>query len=139
MALTFATLKSLIEDRLPVEWDTANIWYEPGPVLPDQPVDHIVNLTVDGGVGLLFDGVIDNVSYQVKVTSRQNMYLSGENLALAIDKVLLSVPSGRYFGTMFSAINRVGGQPSHFDYDDAERTQFVCSYFFDVESGLAPI
>lgn len=139
MALKFATLRDLIKDRLPDVWDDRNVWYEPGPVLPDQPVDHIVNLTVDGGVGLILDGALDNVSYQVKVTSLQALYQSGEDLALDIDAALLSVSSGRYFGTFFSSINRVGGQPSHFDYDDAERTQFVCSYYFDVESGLLPI
>jgi hypothetical protein len=139
MPLKFATLKSLISDRLSDSWDDAGVWYEPGPLLPDQPVNHVVNLTVDGGIGLLMDGVLDNVSYQVKVTSRQNLYQSGEDLAFAIDSSLLSISSGRYFGTMFSSIYRVGGPPAHFDFDDAERTQFVCSYFFDVESGLPPI
>lgn len=139
--MKFANLRDLIKRHWDdVTWDPRNVWFEPGPDMPDQPVDYVVNLTVDGGLGLQLDGVLDNVSWQVKVSGPQNLYTQAEELANHIDKTLLSLTPGRQpDGFLAASIYRVGGQPQQFDVDDAERTYFVCSYFFDVESGLQPI
>lgn len=137
--MKFDDLKLLIETVLPSEWDDKKVWYEPGPDMPDQPVDYIVNLSIDGGDGLRLEGVLDNISWQVKVSSAQSLYATGEQLAWDVDRGLLNWIPGRVpdpSNLLISSIYRVGGAPSHFEIDDAERTQFVCSYFFDVESGL---
>lgn len=139
--MKFANLRDLVKRHWDdVTWDPRNVWFEPGPDMPDQPVDYVVNLTVDGGLGLQLDGVLDNVSWQVKVSGPQNLYTEAEELANHIDKTLLNLTPGRQpDGFLVASIYRVGGQPQQFDVDDAERTYFVCSYFFDVESGLQPI
>lgn len=136
--MKFTDLKDLIEAILPAEWATRNIWYEPGPNMPDQPVDYVINLSIDGGDGLRMEGVLQNVSWQVKTAGPQSQYDKAEQLAWDVDRALLNWPPGRIAGTglLVSSIYRVGAAPTHFDIDDAERTQFVCSYFFDVESGL---
>lgn len=138
--MKFEHLRDLIKRSWDPSWDDKNVWFEPGPNMPDQPVDYVVNLSIDGGLGLQLDGVLDNVSWQVKVSGPQNLYTEAENLALAIDKGLLNAKLGRQSdGLLVVSIYRVGGMPQHFEVDDAERTYFVCSYFFDVESGLQPI
>jgi hypothetical protein len=136
----FTQLRDLIKRYWDPVWDDRNVWFEPGPNMPDQPVDYVVNLSIDGGLGLQLDGVLDNVSWQVKVSGTQSLYQTAEDLAFAIDKALLSANLGRQPDDLLVvSIYRVGGAPQHFDVDDAERTYFVCSYFFDVESGLQPI
>lgn len=138
--MKFTDLKALIEETWDPAWATRNVWFEPGPNMPDQPVDYVVNLTIDGGLGLQLDGVLDNVSWQVKVSGPQNLYQEAEDIAFAIDKGLLQAVPGRRSPTfLVASIYRVGGMPQQFEVDDAERTYFVCSYFFDVESGLQPI
>lgn len=136
--MKFAILKKIIEDQLPPEWD-GKPYFQPGPDDPDQPVDWLVVLTVDGGLGLQLDGVLDNVSWQVRVAGPQNLYTEAEDLADAIDRGLLSFVPKRVDGFLITSIYRVGGRPQQLTVDDAERTQFVCSYYFDVESGLPPI
>lgn len=137
--MKFSVVKNLIESRLPDVWTDKKVFFHPGPNDPDQPVDLAVVLTVDGGAGLQLDGVLDNISWQVRVRGAQNLYELTEDLALAIDRLLLSFPSGRQDGLHIASIYRVGGPPAQLELDSAERTQFVCSYFFDVESGLPPI
>lgn len=137
--MKFKVLKTLIEDGLPPEWADRGVFFHPGPDDPDQPVDWLVVLTVDGGLGLMLDGLLDNVSWQVRVAGPQNMYEDAEDLALAIDKVLMSFIPKRVEDLLITTVYRVGGQPQQFVVDDAERTQFVCSYYFDVESELPPI
>lgn len=137
--MKFEDISTLIKEVLPAEWADKKVWYEPGPVFPDQPVDYVVNLSIDGGNGLLLEGVLDNISWQVKVSGAQSLYVTAEKLAWDIDRGLLSWIPGRIpapSDLLVSSIYRVGNAPSHFDLDEAERTQFVCSYFFDVESGL---
>ena len=138
--MKFTTLENVIKENLPSTWDDKGVYYYPGPNDPDQPVDLCAVLTIDGGLGLQLDGVLDNVSWQVRVLGAQNLYQLTEDLANDIDKTLLSLGTHTTTdGLRVVSIYRVGGPPAHLDYDDAERTQFVCSYFFDVESGLPPI
>lgn len=138
--MKFENMRDVITANWPVEWNDRNVWFEPGPDMPDQPVDYVVNLSIDGGLGLQLDGVLDNVSWQVKVSGPQNLYADAESLAMDIDKALMNAqPGRRYNGFLVVSIYRVGGMPQQFEVDDAERTYFVCSYFLDVESGLQPI
>lgn len=137
--MKFEVLRDLIKDRLPDTWDDKNVYYHEGPDDPDQPVDFVVVLSIDGGLGLQLEGLLDNVSWQVRVVGGQNLYALTEQLAEDIDRTLLSVPAGRYSGLRVLTPYRVGGPPQHLSFDSAERTTFVCSYFFDVDSGLPPI
>lgn len=138
--MKFAVIEALIKDNLPEVWDDKNVGYYPGPDDPGQPVDLMVVASIDGGLGLQLDGVLDNVSWQIKVMGNQNIYADAEQLAEDIDKVFMSFSPGQTVaGLRIITIYRVGGPPSHFIVDSAERTQFVCSYYFDVESGLPPI
>lgn len=138
---TFASLKGLIEDIIAADsqWDGRNIFIAPGPDDPDQPADLTIVCSIDGGNGIILDGLLDNVSWQIRVFGDQSLYASAEALAKAIDTGFLNTPSGNYHGERVVTIQRVGGRPQHLLFDDAERTQFVCSYFFDVDSGLLPL
>lgn len=137
----FSNLKGLIEDIIAAnpQWDDRNIYIVPGPDDPDQPADLTIVCSIDGGVGLLLDGALDNISWQIRIFGDQALYQSAEDLANDIDTGFLNTPPGDYHGERVITIQRVGGRPQHLLFDDAERTQFVCSYFFDVESGLLPI
>jgi hypothetical protein len=135
-------LISILKEILPVEWDASNqskIWFEEGPDVPDQPANYTVTITAEDGLGLMLDGVLDNLAYQIRVTGKQNLTPTGQELANAIDLALLNLVPGRHEDVLIVSIYRVGGRPSHFEIDDAERRHFVCSYYFDVESGLQPI
>jgi hypothetical protein len=138
--MKFKVIQALIEEGLPDAWTGKKVGFFPGPDDPDQPVDLMVVGTVAGGLGLQLDGALDNVSWQIRVSGNQNLYADAEQLAEDIDRVFMSfVPGQRIEGLLIVSIYRVGGPPSHLAVDDAERTQFVCSYYFDVESGLPPI
>jgi hypothetical protein len=137
--MKFSVLETLIKEGLPDSWDTRKVGYFPGPDDPDQPVDLMVVGTIDGGLGLQLDGVLDNISWQLRVSGNQNLYVDAEQLAEDIDRVMMSFSGRRVDGLLITSIYRVGGPPSHFAVDNAERTQFVCSYYFDVESQLPPI
>lgn len=137
--MKFSLLKNLIQERLPVYWDDKGVYFHPGPSDPDQPNGFVVVLSVDGGLGLQLDGVLDNWGWQVKTMGDQNLYDDAETLAHDIDKILMSWVSGKQDGVHVASIVRVGGPPQHLEFDSAERTAFVCSYLFDVESGLQPI
>lgn len=141
--MKYATLRDLIKARLPLvtpatptKWD--KVFYWPGPQEPDQPVDLMCMLTRDGGLGLQLDGVLDNVSYQVMTAGSQNLFEQAEALADDIDTALIGLPTGTYAGKRVVSVVRVGGPPQALVVDNADRTQFVCSYFFDVESTLVP-
>lgn len=137
--MKFEVLSTLIQDRIDSYWADKNVFYHPGPDDPDQPVDYVVVLSIDGGLGLQLEGAMDNISWQVRVIGGQNLYDPTERLAWDIDTALLSTPPGHYSDLRLLTPYRVGGPPQHLSYDSAERTTFVCSYFFDVESGLPPI
>ena len=137
--MRFEVIETLINSKLPDFWDDKKIGYSPGPDDPDQPVDLMVVGTIDGGLGLQLDGVLDNVSWQIRVSGNQNLYEDAERLAEDIDYVFMTFQGRRVAGLLITSIYRVGGPPSHFAVDNAERTQFVCSYYFDVESYLPPI
>jgi hypothetical protein len=137
--MEFATAKALIQEILPPFWDDQDVEIWPGPDDPDQPVDLNIVCTIDGGLGLQLDGALDNISWQFKVFGNQNLYEDAEKLANDLDFALMSFAGHRVNGQLIVSIYRVGGRPAHFQVDDAERTQFVCSYYFDVESGLPPI
>lgn len=142
MELTYSKLRDIIKTNLPPEWEADNpskVWFWEGPDVPDQPANYTVTLTVEDGLGLMLDGVLDNVAYQVHITGKQSLPQTAQEFANAVDKTLLNLIPGRHDGTLIVSIYRVGGAPSHFEIDDAERTHFVCSYYFDVESGLQPI
>lgn len=137
----FAHLKSFIEDIIAADpqWDNRNIYIVPGPDDPDQPADLTIVCSIDGGNGLQLDGVLDSISWQIRIFGDQALYDSAEALADRIDTGFMNTPSGNYHGERVVSIKRVGGRPQHLLFDNAERTQFVCSYFFDVDSGLLPI
>lgn len=109
---------------------------EPGPDLPDVPNQFVVLTAVPGGL-LDTEYLYDNVGYQVLVVGKQNDYDDAETLALAIDKLYLSIQGQKVGGGNITHVVRFGGQPSPLLKDEADRWQFVCTYSFHVQSALA--
>lgn len=89
------------------------------------------------GPGLNTGGVFDGVGLRVEAVGEQRNYDSGEAFALAIDRALLTpISNFKIGGVHVTHVDRFGGGPYEFEFDDAERYHFVCSYVLDVESGM---
>lgn len=110
----------------------------PGPLDPDKYPGAMLVLQNYGGPGEDVEGLLDDVSWQVRTIGRQSDYYDAENMANAIDIGLLSWRSARMFdgGPWLTGIQRVGGAPSPLQRDNADRVHFVASYILSVE--LAP-
>lgn len=130
---TFQQMKTFI---LALPGVPAGITCEPGPSLPDVPGRFIV-LTRYGGPGEELEGVMDGISWQVRIAGLQGDYDDAEAIADAIDVGLLSVQTANIGGVHVAGVQRVGGAPNPLLKDDAERTQFICSYIAHTELALA--
>lgn len=132
-------------ERLLREWSLGTVAVpsdfviKPGPINPDSTPGRLIIVQSYGGPGEDLEGVLDQVSWQVRVIGRQNDYTDAEDVALQIDKSFLEWHSGYMFdgGPWLAGIQRVGGAPSPLLLDDADRTHFGCSYIFSVELALA--
>lgn len=90
------------------------------------------------GPGLDTEWLTDVRGVEITVAGEQHDYASAEVLAFAVDRWVLGPGGSRMIGaTRVVNINRTGGAPYALTYDDADRTQFVCGYLYEVYSGLA--
>lgn len=129
---TFQQMRAFIDSLTGVP---DGVWFEPGPSLPDIP-GRFIMLTRYGGPGEHFEGVLDQIAWQVRVAGLQNDYDDAESIADAIDVAFLSIHSQYIDGNWVSGVQRVGGAPNPLLKDDAERTHFVCSYIIDTALAL---
>jgi len=128
---TFAQMKAFLEPVAP-----EGMWFEPGPDLPDVPGRFTV-LTRYGGPGEELEGVMDAISWQVRVAGLQDKYEDAESIADAYDVALLNIKSSdNPGGVKVAGVQRVGGAPNPLLKDDADRTQFICSYIIHTELAL---
>lgn len=110
--------------------------FQPGINPPNIPIPYALFSRLEGP-GLDLEGVMDRVGLRVEVVGQQHDYNSGESFAMAIDRALLApIPDLKIGTTHVTHVDRFGGGPYEFEYDDAERYHFVCSYVLDVESGM---
>lgn len=133
--MRFRELRTLLEEQVIPDYDGD---IHPGPYDPDQPGEFII-CTGYGGPGEDVEGVIDNVSWQIRVVGPQNDYDTSEDLAIQIDKFFLSWQSDYMFegGPWLAGIQRSGGAPAPLVRDDADRTHFICNYIFSHALALA--
>lgn len=129
---TFQAMKTFIKAIPAVPAKTR---IEPGPEMPDVPGRFIV-LTRYGGPGEHFEGILDQIAWQVRVAGLQNQYDDAETIADAIDRALLEVGSQEVNGLWVSGVQRSGGAPNPLLKDNADRTHFVCSYIVDTAMTL---
>lgn len=128
---TFEQMKTFLTAFAP-----EGMWFEAGPGLPDVPGRFTV-LTRYGGPGEELEGVMDAISWQVRVAGLQDNYVDAESIADVFDVALLNIKSSDNPGGVHVAgVQRVGGAPSPLLKDDADRTQFVCSYILHTELAL---
>jgi hypothetical protein len=133
--MTFAQIKEMTRAIL----DGANLQgvaIHPGPGLPDNPDESVV-WTPYGGPGLEVDGALDARSWQFRAIGRQGDYESAETIANVLDIAFISHFSSKIGELWVSSIVRVGGAPNPLTRDNGNRTHFVCSYVFSVESALS--
>lgn len=110
---------------------------QPGIDLPSVPIPFAMFSRLEGS-GLEVEGVLDGVGIRVETVGQQNNYTSGEEFALAIDRAMLApLPDYKIGAVHVAYVNRFGGGPYEFEYDDANRYHFVCSYILAVQSGIA--
>lgn len=132
---TFTQMKAFTREIL----DNANLQavaVHPGPGLPDVPDESVV-WSPYGGPGLEMDGALDGRSWQFRAIGRQNDYESAEEIATVLDIAFISHFSSKVGDLWVTSIERVGGAPSPLTRDNGNRTHFVCSYVFSVESALS--
>lgn len=97
----------------------------------------LIFATLGSGPGLQTEQTYDRIMLTIRITGRQNDYSSAENLAQWIDLALLGVNGNAVMGTCHVlGVNRTGGPPQPIDYDDADRTNFQCSYVVTAATGL---
>lgn len=104
-------------------------------------------LTSVGGPGLVSEQAFDVRGYQVRTVGPQAVdstdtraYDYAEDMAYDVDKQLCTADirgllPATVGGMRLIRINRIGSEPSWLMNDDANRTHFVCSYLFEVQSG----
>lgn len=104
----------------------------------DQPGPQIL-LTRGPGPGLTLEGTFDRVIWQADVAGDQLDYQSAEDLALALDRILLLLDHSQNIGMDNARIlcfNRAGSGPVVARIDDGDRWHLTCSYLVTVESGI---
>lgn len=132
--MRYSTIKAIIEPMLQADFPKAVVY--PGPAMPENPSMAVI-LTPFGGGAQEVDGLIDAVNWQVRAVGYQNNFESAEDLAWAVDTVLIGLRSGQHGGVHVVSFPRLGGPPSVLMVDNADRHHFVCSYMPTVESALA--
>lgn len=132
--MTFGQMKDLTRAVLDAA-DLQSVAIYPGPSLPDNPDESVV-WTPYGGPGLEAEGVLDGRSWQFRAIGRQGDYESAETIANVLDIAFISHFSSRIGELWVTSIVRVGGAPNPLTRDNGNRTHFVCSYVFSVESAL---
>lgn len=111
--------------------------FYPGPRMPDDTANRFVVLTRFGGPGLTTEDVIDIQGWQIRVAGNQNDYNDAEDLAFALDAVVLNRGHSQAVDGLWMAdAYRTGSPPTELLVDDAERTHFVASYLVSVQSAL---
>jgi hypothetical protein len=102
-------------------------WFEPGPNMPST-TGRFILLTRYGGPGEELEGVMDSVSWQVRVAGLQNHPIDAEDIADTLDRMMLGITTAEIGGFHVAGVERVGGAPTVLLIDDADRTHYVCSY-----------
>lgn len=112
----------------------AGVGYQhgPGDPLPSQP-DRLYVVARTGGPGWQLDGVMDDISFQIRTRGGQNDYDDAENLALVADRAILDASWPQPIGGWHTTnAQRVGGPPSFLIRDQARRTHFTCNYVLSI-------
>lgn len=102
----------------------------------DGLADRAVFVTPNGGPGLLLEQLFDVPTYQFLVRGEQGSYGDAEALARDIDNrvVTVALPT-EIDGRRCIRVNRVGGPPAYLRRDKGRRSQFTCSYLFELPTG----
>lgn len=97
----------------------------PGPIL---------FLSVGNGAGLAKEGLFDKPFIIARVIGVQGDFGYAEDLAYAVDELLLAVDSNTKIGTAPTLyITRTAGAPQLIDYDDAGRYHFQTTYIAEAQ------
>jgi hypothetical protein len=135
MMITIQAVIDRVKSVLPAPYD--DYLLQPGINLPAVPIPFSMFSRLEGS-GLEVEGVLDGIGVRVETVGQQHDYTSGEAFALAIDRAMLSPLVDYKIGSVHVAnVDRFGGGPYEFEYDDANRYHFVCSYILAVQSGIA--
>lgn len=110
--------------------------YGPDKLDMDGLADRAVFITPNGGPGLLLEQLFDVPTYQFLVRGTQRSYDDAEALARDIDnRVVTTVLPTTIDSRRVIRVNRVGGPPAYLRRDKGGRSQFTCSYLFELPTG----
>jgi hypothetical protein len=90
------------------------------------------------GIGFSYEGIYEIAVFQVRCRGGENNYQDTEQIAVEIDNILLSSPTGFDIGDVHVVgIGHTGGSPQILPYPDIEsRYIATCNYFAEVSTGL---
>lgn len=134
---TYSELKEWLKGGLSDDDKYRDVAFWPGPNEENAPDDRFVMLTRVGGPGHVMEQIFDAVGWQVMCAGTQESFDDAELLALRIDALITSATSQDVEGIRLVTTYRQGSPPIPLTVDDANRTRFVCSYIFEVESYAA--
>lgn len=100
-----------------------------GPFIPDMPA-RIITFTFAGGAGLLSEGMLDDMSFQMRVRGDASEQDWPEQTAMQYDGMLINAPMPALFGTTrMRAIDRQGSAPTPLGPpDDGDSLEYVSNY-----------
>lgn len=124
----------LIDFLTGLGWDTTQESGAPivkGPYILKSP-DRLVTITPMPGPGYMLEGASDASAFQARVRGGQDNQDDAENLAFALDSLILAAqfPVISTSGKTIIHVHRQGGTPSPLapNPDDAERYEYICPY-----------
>lgn len=134
--MRFSQLALFLTERLPAKY--LGLEFYPGPNMPDETANRFVVLTRTGGPGLTTEDLIDVHGWQFRCVGEQNSYDDAEELAFALDAIVLNHGHSQAVdGLWMVEFHRPGSPPTQLLVDNADRTHFVASYLASVQSALA--
>lgn len=139
--VAFAIVRDFLEQQLTQRGYDPLPFVSPGPGTSDDVLDavpgQLVALTHASGGPFTNELLFDQPFFQATSVGPQNDYDGAEQLAYDVDRSFCQVDTPRNIGGLrVLYIARVGGAPSLLRQDQAQRSHFVATYRWHVESGL---
>ena len=112
--------------------------FAPGPTsaaaLTKKSPQAIVWIAIQSGAGLTTEQLFDRPFVTIRSVGRQLDYDGAEKLAYDVDNALLALGGNATVGAAkVLYFTRTGGGPSLYNYDDADRYAFTCTYIAEVQ------
>ncbi len=134
--MTFTLTDLMVDTREALKTQFPGVDWHVGIDEPEGPTS-FVWFAPAIGPGLATEWLSDVRGSDVTVAGDQGDFPGAEELAFAVDRHILGDGGTRdVAGKRVINVTRSGGAPYALEYDDANRTRFVCGYLHEVYSGI---